>query len=87
MLAIETELCPHVVARILAILAARDVVPFTLTLRRTPHCQSIDIEIPALSPGESVVILQNLRRILNIRCARLLAAGERGLISPLRAKL
>lgn len=75
-LAIEAELCPYVLARILALLAARATVAFTIHVRRGPQVQSIEIEINA-EGGAAMPILHQLRRLPMVRQARLASLAER----------
>lgn len=87
-LCVDTELCPQVLLRVLGLLAARGLIPFTIAARRDEKIQRIEIEIDALPARESLVLLQNLRRIIMVRRAELKGAAERAQASaPLPAKL
>jgi len=87
-LSVETEICPQVLLRVLGILAARGMIPFTIAAHRDDRLQRIEIEIDALPETASRVLLQNVRRIVTVRRAELAGAVERAQTDdPIPAKL
>ena len=86
-LAVETELCPQTLMRVLGIVAARGVIPFTIAARRDDRFQAIEIEIDMPDEHRGLVLLQNLRRIITVRRASLIAAADSAQrVKPIAAK-
>lgn len=70
LLAVETELCPHVLPRVLMIVGERGATAFTIKAHRDGRVQRIDIEMAAPGDRGTSLILQDLRRLINVRQAR-----------------
>ena len=86
LLAVETELCPFVLPNVLAIVGDRGVTAFTINARRDGRVQRIEIEMAAPRERGTSLMLQDLRRLRNVRQARFgFPPHESGL--PIAAKL
>lgn len=86
LLAVETEFCPVVLPRILAIFSERDVTAFTINTQRDERIQCIEIEMAALGERCAAHMLQEVLRLRNVRKARFgFPPQDSGL--PIAAKL
>lgn len=68
-LLVETELCPYILARVLDVVGGHAIVPFTISARRDDRFQFVDFEIAALPEAEALIVLQDIRRLRNVRVA------------------
>lgn len=75
-LVVETERCPLILARVLEVIREREVLPFTIATRRDARVQIIEMELVALPQRPALAILQDLRRLSNVRFARFLLPAE-----------
>jgi len=87
LLAVDAELCPFALGRILRILADRSILPFTIAAERYARFQRLEIEVQSPPDRLALSILQDVRRIMAVRSARFDAAAERRLVRPLMAKI
>jgi hypothetical protein len=69
-LIVEAEQCPLVLRRVLDAIADRDITPFTIFSRRDTRFQFIEVEMIALPEASALLVLQDLRRLRNVRVAR-----------------
>lgn len=75
-LVVETEPCPLILSRILEVVRQRDILPFTITARRETRVQIIEMELSALPQRPALAVLQDLRRLSNVRGARFLLPAD-----------
>lgn len=75
-LVVETEKCPLILARVLEVVREHGTLPFTITTRRDSRVQIIEMELSALPQRPALVILQDLRRLSNVRLARFLPPAD-----------
>lgn len=73
---VESEKCPLILGRVLEVIRARDILPFTIASRWDSHIQTIEIELTALPHRTALATLQDLRRLSNVRIARFLLPAE-----------
>lgn len=85
-LAIEAELCPHVLARILAFLAVRQLVAFSINIERGVRAQIVEIEVDGAN-GAAMPVLHELRRLPMVRQARAMSLAERRPPAAICAKI
>lgn len=75
-LVVETEKCPLILSRILEIIREHKALPFTIAMRRGPCVQIIEIEVIAPPQRPALAILQDIRRMSNVRFARFLLPAD-----------
>lgn len=86
LLAIETEFCPVVLPRILALFSEHSVTAFTINTLRDERVQCIEIEFAASGDRFAALMLQDVLRLRNVRRARFgFPPHDSGL--PIAAKL
>lgn len=85
-LVVETELCQLILSRVLEVIRQRDVLPFTISTRRNKKVQIIEMELVALPQPPALAILQDLRRLSNVRVARFLLPANEGAAPAVPAK-
>ncbi|HMO74393.1 MAG TPA: hypothetical protein PKD48_03550 [Sphingopyxis sp.] len=83
-LVIEAELCPHVLAHILGVVAATGAVAFSIHVRRGERVQTIELETEADRTG-AWAIRHQLLRLTMVRHARWVERLSEA--APARAKL
>jgi len=87
LLVIETEKCPLILARILEVVREHGALPFTIAARRDSRVQIIEMELSALPQRPALVILQDLRRLSNVRLARFLLPADQAQPPAVAAKV
>lgn len=75
-LEVETEKCPLILSRILEVVHEHHILPFTIGTRRDSRVQIVEIELCAPPQKPALAILQDLRRLSNVRLARFLLPME-----------
>jgi hypothetical protein len=85
-LVVETEKCPLILSRILEVIRQAHVLPFTITARRDARVQIIEMELGALPQRPALAILQELRRLSNVRVARYMLPDDQTTPTPIPAK-
>lgn len=75
-LVVETEKCPLILSRILETVRKHEILPFTIGTRRDSRIQIVEIGLCALPQKPALAILQDLRRLSNVRLARFLLPAE-----------
>lgn len=85
-LVVETEKCPLIFARILEVVHEHDILPFTIATRQDSRMQIVEMELTALPQRLSLAILQDLRRLSNVRIARFLLPAEQAEQRSIAAK-
>lgn len=85
-LIVETELCKLVLSRVLEVIRQRDVLPFTISTRRSAKAQIIEMELVALPQRPALAVLQDLRRLSNVRGARFLLPADHEAAPAVSAK-
>jgi acetolactate synthase regulatory subunit len=75
-LVVETEKCPLILSRVLEVVRDHDAMPFTIAARRDSRIQIIEIELSTLPQRPMLAILQDLRRLSNVRLARFLLPAD-----------
>ena len=86
-LIVETEKCPLILARILEVVREHGALPFTIAARRDARVQIIEVELSALPQRPALVILQDLRRLSNVRLARFLLPADQAHPPAVAAKV
>lgn len=86
-LVVETELCKLVLSRVLEVIRQREVLPFTISTRRSAKAQIIEMELVALPQRPALAILQDLRRLSNVRGARFLLPADHEAAPAVSAKV
>jgi len=75
-LVVETEKCPLILTRILEVIRDHDALPFTIATRRNTSVQIVEMELIAPPQRPALAILQDLRRLSNVRFARFLLPAD-----------
>lgn len=75
-LVIETEKCPLILSRILEVIRRHDALPYTIATRRDTRIQIVEMELSVLPQRPALAILQDLRRLSNVRVARFLVPAD-----------
>ena len=75
-LVVETEKCPLILNRILEVIRDHDALPFTIATRRNTSVQIVEMELIAPPQRPALAILQDLRRLSNVRFARFLLPAD-----------
>lgn len=75
-LVVETEMCPLILTRVLEVIREHDALPFTISARRDARVQIIEMELTTLPQRPALAILQDLRRLSNVRLARFLLPAD-----------
>jgi acetolactate synthase regulatory subunit len=86
-LVVETEKCPLILSRVLEVIREHEILPFTISTRRESHVQTIEMELSALPNRPATAILQDLRRLSNVRVARFLLPADQAPASTVAAKV
>lgn len=86
-LIVETEKCPLILSLVLEVIRERDILPFTIATRRDSRVQIIEIELCALPDRPATAILQDLRRLSNVRIARFLLLADQGKQTTVASKI
>ena len=86
LLVVETEKCPLIIARVLEVLREHGALPYTIASRRDSRIQIIEMELSALPQRPVLVILQDLRRLSNVRLARFLLPADQARPPAVAAK-
>lgn len=86
-LVVETERCPLILARVLEVVRDHDAMPFTIAARRDSRVQIIEMELTTLPQRPALAILQDLRRLSNVRLARFLLPAHQEPQTPVAAKI
>ncbi|ALJ14687.1 hypothetical protein ATM17_18160 [Sphingopyxis macrogoltabida] len=86
-LVVETERCPLILDRVLEIIRERDVLPFTITAKRDLRVQMIEMEVSAPEQQPALALLQDIRRLANVRFARFHYPSEPPFEASTSAKL
>lgn len=71
-LVVEAEHCSQVLGRVLEVIRKREILLFTIATRRDTRVQVIELELTALTQRPALAVLQDLRRLSNVRVARFL---------------
>lgn len=85
-LVVETEICKLVLSRVLEVIRERDVLPFTISTRRNTKVQIIEMEMVAMPQRPALAILQDIRRLSNVRFARFLLPADHEAAPAVSAK-
>jgi len=75
-LVVETEKCQLILSRILEVIREHDILPFTIATRRDSRVQIVEMELTALPQRQALAILQDLRRLSNVRVARFILPAD-----------
>ncbi len=86
-LVVETEKCPLILSRILEVVKQHDALPFTIATRRDSRVQIVEMELSTIPQGPALAILQDLRRLSNVRLARFLLPADQEPQTPVAAKI
>lgn len=86
-IAIETELCPFVLGRVLGVFTARGVIAFTIRVRRIAPFQTIEVEIDGADElvRQILYVMRRLPMVRSVHAARY--AEQHAPVVPVRAKL
>lgn len=86
-IAIDTELCPFVLDRVLGIFVAREVTAFTIRIRRIAPVQKIEVEIDNIGEAARpiVYLMCRLPMVRSVHAVRY--ADRQDAAPPMRAKL
>lgn len=86
-LIVETERCPLILSRVLEVVREHGALPYTIAARRDARVQIIEMELSALPQRPALVILQDLRRLSNVRLARFLLPADHAQTPAIAAKV
>ena len=86
-LIVETERCPLILARVLEVVREHGALPYTIASRRDSRVQIIEMELSELPQRPALIILQDLRRLSNVRLARFLLPADQESQSVVVAKV
>lgn len=75
-LVVETERCPLILSRILEVVRQHDALPFTIATRRDTRVQIVEMEVSIMPQRPALAILQDLRRLSNVRLAKFLLPAD-----------
>lgn len=86
-LIVETEKCPLILSRILEVVREHDALPYTIATRRDSRIQIVEMELSVLPQRPALAILQDLRRLSNVRVARFLLPADQARAPAVAAKV
>ena len=67
---VDAELCPHVMLRVLGLIAQQAVVPAAIRFERSARSVRFEVEVDGLSEHSAQILLEKVRMIVMVRNAR-----------------
>ncbi|MBX3563606.1 MAG: hypothetical protein KF730_03410 [Sphingomonas sp.] len=71
-LAVETEICPQVLLRVLGLLAQRWIVPLTISAQRSDESMRLEVEIEVPADGDYASLVAKIEEVVMVRSARII---------------